>query len=204
MGKAYAGCKTYRDSGTVKTDFIRPAGNPAGNFTTDKPFTTAFIRPDQFRYEFKNTLSDGRVTRFLAWKHGADVQSWWDVTPGVQKYESLATPIAAGTGISGSSSHTVPALLLPDPDLGGRLTGLTEAKRIDDAKVGVTDCYRVQGKFGNSPHTLWVEKSSYLLRRIDSTMTFPDFHTEETTTYDPVVDGAVDASLLKFDPPEPK
>lgn len=201
MGKAYAGCKTYRDSGMVKTDFIRPGGD---NFTSKKPFTTAFIRPDQFRYEFKDTMSDGRVNRFIIWRNGDDVRSWWDVKPGVQKQDSLNLPVASGTGISSSSAHTVPALLLPDEVSGRKLTELTEAKHIDDAKLGETDCYRVEGKFGNQPLTLWVDKGTFLLRRIDQTTTFADFRTEETTTYDPVINGEIDASLLKFDHPEPK
>ena len=95
-------------------------------------------------------------------------------------------------------------MLLHGEVSGGELTELTEAKRIDDARTGETDCYRVEGKFGNHPHTLWVEKKTYLLRRIDQKMTFPAFNAEQTTTYDPVVDGEIDADRLKFDHPEPK
>ena len=92
MGKAYAGCKTYRDSGVVKTEFVQAPGN----FTSEKPFTTAFIRPDQFRYEFKDKRPDGHVSRFIVWKNGKDVASWWDIQPGVQKHESLDMPVADG------------------------------------------------------------------------------------------------------------
>ena len=131
MGKAYAGCKTYRDSGAVKTDFI----GADRNFTSEKPFTTAFVRPDKFRYEFKDTKPNGRVSRFIAWKDGKDVRLWWDVQPGEKKHDSLDIPVAMGTGISGSSAHTVPALLLPDEVSGSRLSELTDVKRIDDAKA---------------------------------------------------------------------
>ena len=43
MDSAYANSRTYRDSGVVKIIF---SGNV--NQTVEKPFTTAFIRPDRF------------------------------------------------------------------------------------------------------------------------------------------------------------
>ena len=42
MAKTYAECKSYHDSGLVKTVFIQAAGKR----TVEKPFTTAFVRPD--------------------------------------------------------------------------------------------------------------------------------------------------------------
>ena len=41
MVKTYADCKTYRDTGVVKTLFVKNDGN----YTVEKPFTTAFVRP---------------------------------------------------------------------------------------------------------------------------------------------------------------
>ena len=49
MATAYAGCKSYIDSGVVETVFDVPDGKQQ---TEVKPFTTAFVRPDQFRFEF--------------------------------------------------------------------------------------------------------------------------------------------------------
>ncbi len=48
MESTYANSRTYGDSGVVKIIFSRSV-----NQTTEKPFTTAFIRPDRLRYEFK-------------------------------------------------------------------------------------------------------------------------------------------------------
>ena len=49
MAKAYTDCKSYRDSGIVKTLFVEKSGNR----TVEKPFTTAFVRHDRFRFEYK-------------------------------------------------------------------------------------------------------------------------------------------------------
>jgi outer membrane lipoprotein-sorting protein len=196
MAKAYSGCKSYRDSGVVKTVFVRANGNQ----TVEKPFTTAFVRPDRFRFEFKENEGDGQERRYIVWRKGKEVQTWWDIKPGVEKPESLGLALAGATGVSGSSAHTVPALLLPKEVEGRRLTDMSEAKRIDDAKLDKVDCFRIEGKFGGSPTTLWIDQKSFLVRRIDSQKKFDDFRTE-TTTYDPAIDEEIPNKKLEFDPP---
>ena len=118
---------------------------------------------------------------------------------------------------------------MPDSISGRRLTELTQLKRLEDAKLGGFDCVRVQGTFlievgpaeqerrrkdvrkvtgkeGSSPvrgpETLWIDRSSFLLRRIDVQTQFDDFRTESNTTYEPFVDVAVADSQLKFDAPD--
>ncbi|MCX6930594.1 MAG: hypothetical protein NT154_46420 [Verrucomicrobia bacterium] len=44
MATTYPTCKSYRDSGAV-TNVFSP------QHTDVKPFRTAFVRPDQFRFE---------------------------------------------------------------------------------------------------------------------------------------------------------
>src|SRR5262245_26962508 len=136
MAKAYASCKSYHDSGVVKTVFVQAGGN----WTVEKPFTTAFVRPDRFRFEYKEKDGGGQERRYIVWRKGKEVQTWWDVKPGVEKPESLGLALAGASGVSGSSAHTVPALLLPKEVSGRRLTDLTEAKRLKDAKIDKVDC----------------------------------------------------------------
>lgn len=52
--------------------------------------------------------------------------------------------------------------------------------------------------------TLWVDKATFLVRRIDAQHKFTGFRTEETTTYDPVVNAQITDELLEFDPPKQK
>jgi len=54
MKNTYANSKTYSDSGVVEVIFIGDV-----NQTVEKPFTTAFIRPNRFRYEFKEKKTFG-------------------------------------------------------------------------------------------------------------------------------------------------
>jgi len=197
MAKVYANCTSYRDSGTVNTLFI----GPRGNRTVEKPFTTAFLRPDRFRFEYKEKRSMGREPQYIVWRQGSDVRVFTDLRPGNDKAVSLELAVAGAAGVSSGSAHKIPSLLLPE--LGGRrLTDLTEAHRTDDAKTGEADCFRIEGKYADSPVTLWIDKASFLVRRVDMYHDLGnDLHTEETTTYEPVVDGEVTAEMLAFHPP---
>jgi len=199
MAKAYAGCKSYHDSGVVKTVFVRANGNQ----TVEKPFTTAFVRPDRFRFEYKEKQGGRPEHRYIVWRKGKEVVTWWDVRPGVEKPESLGRALAGATGVSDSSSHTIPALLLPREIGGRRLTDLSDAKRAKDAKLDRVYCFRIEGKFAGSPVTLWIEQKSLLVRRIDTQKQFDDFRTE-TTTYDPAIDEEIPDKKLEFDPPKQK
>ncbi len=199
MAKRYANCKSYRDSGVVKSVLIFPV---IGKQATEKPFTTAFFRPDRFRFEFKETGS-GEKCRYVVWQGGNDVKTWWDLKPGVEKVESLGLALAGPTGVSGGSAHTIPALLLPREVAGRRLTDITEPKRLADAKIDNVDCFVLDGQFGDRPMTLWIDKQTFLVRRIAERDKL-DFMTrvEITTTYDPIIDDVVPDEKLVFDCPQ--
>jgi hypothetical protein len=197
MGATYARCRTYRDAGVVTTVYTEITGKR----TVEKPFTMVYVRPDRFRFEYTERKDDGRAYRYLVWRRGKDVRSWWDVTPGVTKLESLGMALSAATGVSGGSAHRIPALLFADEVGGRRLADITEAGRVEDAALGPVECIRIQGRYADRPVTLWLEKATFLIRRIELKREFDTFFVEETTTYEPVVDGEVTEAMLAFDPP---
>ena len=192
--QTYAQCKSYRDSGVVTTTFIESSGTR----TVKKPFTTAFIRPDRFRFEFRE-----KDHSYIIMSKGNEVKTWWDIQPVIQKGKSLGMAIAAATGVSGGSAHTVPNLLMAEV-IGGRIIAdVAETKRLDDGKASGRDCYRIQGlsRDGTSPSILWIEKGSFLLRKIDEQHKFERFRTETVTSYEPVVNGNIADALLEFNLP---
>ncbi len=111
MEKTYGNCKSYSDSGVVKTVYI----SAEGKRTRERPFITAFVRPDRFRFEYRKDEEGDpkRETRYIVWRNGQEVETWWDVRPGFAKPESLNMALAGATGVSGGSAHRIPALLLP-------------------------------------------------------------------------------------------
>src|ERR1035437_4357992 len=184
MAATYATCKSYRDSGVV-TNFFSP------QHIDVKPFRTAFVRPDQFRFEYDDPDPE---KPYVVWAKGDAVRTWWHVRPGVQTPSSLGLGIAGATGVSSGSAHTIPTLLLPD-QIGGRsMASLTDLTRLPDEAVDDTLCFKLQGKFADQPTTLWLEKETYVIRRIveDSKLT------RTTTVYRPEVDKEIPANELEF------
>jgi outer membrane lipoprotein-sorting protein len=201
VAEAYAGCKTYSDKGIVKTVYI----SAARTRTTELPFTTAYVRPDRFRFEYTQWNPRRAFdNRYIVWRHGGSVKTWWDVRPGVEDRSSLDLALAGATGVSGGSAHTIPALLMPEQVSGWRLTDLNEATRIEDADLNTVSCFRIEGNVRNraKPCVLWIEKSEFRVIRIDRERDFGDFRTETTTTYHSVFNGRVSDDMLAFDPPE--
>lgn len=198
MAEEYAKCKSYQDLGVVKTVFIRADRKR----TVEKPFTTAFVRPDRFRFEYREKKRGNREHRYIVYCNGKDIQTYWDVHRGIRKPESLGRALAGATGVSSSSAHTIPSMLLPDKVGGRRLTDIPELKRIDDAIFDKVDCFRIQDQAVDRPMTLWIDKKQFLLRRIDSQKKFEKFSTQRATTYKPVINGKVTDKMLEFDPPK--
>jgi outer membrane lipoprotein-sorting protein len=187
MATTYATCKSYHDSGVV-TNFFN------ADHTDVKPFRTAFVRPDQFRFEYDDPTPD---KAYIVWANAREVRKWWYVEPGVQKPPSLARGIAGATGVSGGSAHTIPTLLLSDEIEGRKLTEMTDLTRLPDEVMDGSPCFRLQGKFANEPTTLWLEKTTYLIRRIAEETDLA----RETTVYSPEVNKEIAAEELKFSPP---
>jgi outer membrane lipoprotein-sorting protein len=184
MAANYATCKSYRDSGVVTNFFSL-------EHIDVKPFRTAFVRPDQFRFEYDDPDPE---KPYVVWAKGDEVRSWWYIRPGVQNPPSLGRGIAGVTGVSSGSAHTIPTLLLPD-QIGGRsMASLTDLTRLPDEAVDDTLCFKLQGKFADQPTTLWLEKETYLIRRIVEETKL----TRATTVYRPEVDKEIPAEELAF------
>ena len=66
--EAYAECESYQDEGDVTTVFFLEDGERS---THVRPFTTAFVRPDRFRFEFRSRFESGPVRAdehsFVVW-----------------------------------------------------------------------------------------------------------------------------------------
>ncbi|NOT32154.1 MAG: DUF2092 domain-containing protein [Planctomycetes bacterium] len=202
MKDVYADCKTYRDSGVTQTVFF----SDRGPRTVRKPFTTAFVRPRRFRYEFRDRRGEYEFDRYLIACDGPDVRVWWDVRPGVNTDRSPEAALSAAAGVSSGSSYKIPPLLMPDapwtPLRGNPLVGLRNLKRLENGEIGGQACLRIAGDRDGDPITLWIEEERMLLRRIEEQCQSTDYRTEETTDFQPEIDVVIPDELLRFDPPE--
>ncbi len=163
MAKAYAECKSYRDSGVIKSVIVKNTGSP--EFTVEHSFTTAFVRPDRFRFEIKNEDDD----RLLISANGQNVRTWWDVEPGIQETGVTGvSPWLKPSGFSGGqmSVEFPPCSCRKNWRVSGDLD-LIDPKQIEDGKLQNVECFRLEYNFRDEQITLWIDKQSYLVRRID-------------------------------------
>jgi outer membrane lipoprotein-sorting protein len=188
MVSVYETCESYHDSGVV-TNFFSP------EHIDFKPFRTAFVRPDRFRFEYDDPDPE---KPYIVWGKGDTVCTWWYVTPGVKYPTSLSHGIAGATGVSSGSAHTIPALLLPDRIGGRSMASLTDLTRMPDEAADDTLCFKLQGRFGDQATTLWLGKETYLIRRIVAETKLA----KTTTVYRPEIAKEIPAEELEFNAPD--
>ena len=212
MARAYRTCRSYRDSGEVRTTLLIKDGR-AGN---DRPFRTAFVRPDRLRFQFTETGLGERSTTYIVWTEGTEVRSWWDGQPGVRNAGSLQAALGVAAAPSGGSSTRVPGLLLPRSVGEGPI--VIAAERLQDSSDRGVSCYRIRGKGQKTPYTLtqgtqtltvqdesitlWIDRTTLLLRKVEDRKTFETYDSESITTYSPEVDVEIPPEQLTFKPPQ--
>jgi hypothetical protein len=200
MISVYASCSRYVDQGEVRTIFLE--GN--GRRKVIKPFSTAFVRPSGFRFEFKARRGDDdEWSRYIIWKGAESVKTWWSIKPGVQSPENLSFALAAAAGVSSLASATVPTLLMPEMKLASRIKNLSELKLIGEEKVNGRNAHKIEGTDSRkSTLTLWVDRESLLIVKMYERRKFHTFETETTTTYKPQLDIEIAQEKLAFNPPD--
>jgi outer membrane lipoprotein-sorting protein len=203
MAKTYADARSYEDDGEVTLVFT----SPMGRRTVRRPFSTMFVRPKLYRYEFAERYGEGKNerNRFVIWSDAAPERSksWWTIQPDIKEVP-LTMAIAAGTGISGGSAFTVPHLLMPDVLPSLALTGLKDFKLVGEEKVDKAPCDKIEGKnVDGDPETVWIDKATSLVRKIFTTFKVPDAAVEQTTTYRPQVNVEISPKRFVFEPAKP-
>jgi len=195
----YAGSRSYLDSGMVKEVFI----DANGERIVEKPFTTAFVRPHRFRYEFRETPAYQAERRFVIHQEGEALRVHWDLEHELE-LNTLDRAIAAATGVSSESAITVPGMLLPGEITWRRAIRFRIPTRIADDMLGNIDCYRILDRVPGGLVTFWIGKQDLLLRKTYMEQSFDDFRVQRTTSYEPAMNIDIDTRLLRFDPPAKK
>lgn len=207
MFSGYASYKTYLDTGEVRTAYLENERRR----TVALPFSTAFVRPSSFRYEFRSRRGELEWDQYVIWKEVEAVKSWWSIRPGIITDRSFSMSISGATGVSGKSSLTVPSMLMPNELPANPIKALTNLRLVGEEKISGRDAYKIEGQdFRSNTTTIWVDKQRFLLLQIfeKRKVTKPDgkgdFEIEATTVYDPRINEDVPASKLAFDVPAQK
>lgn len=165
--EAYASCRTYQDTGEVRSVIIR-GPRPWERHTQRKPFRTAFERPDRFFFEYHEmTLGpEEEWHRGFVCSNEASFVFWSSVWPrALPAPPDLQHALAAFGGTSGGMSVFAAWLLMPTPEHNSLPTPAT-AELIGTELIDGHVCYRIRGARTRGPASdLWVGCEDHLVRR---------------------------------------
>ena len=212
----YSTCKSYRDTGQAVQIMRDASGKEAPiDDAKHRKITTAFVRPDKFRFEFDNHRGD-KLIRNLIWMDGPTLKSWWDIRPGVQTPQSLQFALGAAAGVTESSSMTIPPLLLPGPLQRPHALsqGPGKLSLLEDEAIGKHACRRLHRKFEavnfqtrknfEILDTYWIDAETHAIRRVVKEMQLDEGRAIGTLDLIPEFDADIPVSELAFDPPDLK
>jgi len=98
----------------------------------------------------------------------------------------------------------IPGLFFRGTKLGGDIVRITSPVRLDDEQIDGFACFQLQGfRWPNTgqPTTVWIDKESFLIRRVYEEQTLKDVATKTTWFYEPGLNVPVDADALRFGGP---
>lgn len=201
MIAAYESCQSYLDMGRVQTVFLTKQGRR----TVVKPFSTAFVRPDAFRFEFQSRRGEEEWDRYIVWKQGTAVKSLWTMNKQEREFGQLSLALAGALGVSSRASHIIPILLMPDSINSESLKTLKELKLLGEEPVEKRAAYKIEGQdFRGVTMTVWLDKESQLIlkvfqkNKVEPVNGGESFETETTFFYEPQINAKVPAARLEF------
>jgi outer membrane lipoprotein-sorting protein len=203
MAAAYASAQSYRDSGVVRTTWSGWLGH-----STQRPFETAFVRGGSFRFGYTNQAGHSLFRLLLhaddqmvIWGTVDSANLWWTIGFGRVEHSSLSSALASAYGVSGGSSGTIPALLMPETISGGT-DDPDESKPVAVEAIQGHDCYKVSLKCDRETEEVWIDRDSFLLRRAREVSEQGGMTVVEVTAYDSVINIEIPDAVFRFEPPK--
>lgn len=206
--EVYTLCSSYIDEGQEEVKDAHYGGR-----VSHSSFTTAFVRPSQFRFEESRSQPSGKKERFIAWQEGQRGSVW----PGAKH---------SATGLTGAESaffntitrraqNIVLGLLFIDRVRRDTLIDLTDVKLVGEDRVNGRLTFRIDGNLTQVhyfrddrgyhamvrvplPISVWIDQQEFLILRIRQK---PEGTQTTTTTFKPVVNIKVAPDKLAFNPP---
>ena len=130
----------------------RPCSSQDGRAGNDRPFRTAFVRPDRLRFQFTDTGLGERSTILRRVDGRRPRCAPGGTAAGCPKRRKSAGALGVAAAPSGGSSTRVPGLLLHAPSAKGPSS--SPPSDIQDGSDRGVSCYRIRGKGQKTPYTL--------------------------------------------------
>ncbi len=200
-GRAYRTSKSYIDTGTVETVYTTDGRQRIGETT----FKTAYVAPSDFRFESKMGDFGNFDVRYIVWSDKNGARKWSSLGADIiEGLESVQSGLDEAAGVTRDTSGMIPGLIFRGTKLGGDIVRLREPVRLGDTTIDGFDCFLVEGTRWphKGPTRVWIDKESYLIRRVYEEDVIKNGTTKTTWYYDPAIDVPVDAGTLEFAKPE--
>lgn len=163
MGEVYRKCSSYQDSGTVQKIPVKSSNKQV----VRKIFKTYFIRPDLFRFEWREKIPPKQeMSLYVVWCKGKETYTYWEIGK-FEKSKSLEQAIAANTGVSSGGINTVPLMLI-NKEKSFIFNWLIDETLIGEDSLNGVKCYVIKAKhkkFGREVE-LWIGKEDFFLRKL--------------------------------------
>lgn len=197
MLKEYESCQSYQDEGNVETQFP--------NSTDIHLFSTAFVRPNRFRFESAEQLPPDRPSRrVVVWRDGDLIRSWWAANKELREFHELDIALAGPSAVSGGSAIRISRLLMSPQFLPqwGKFY-FKNAKLLGEEKANGVPCYKLEitrpANAGNE--TIWIDQEQFLIRKVLEEVRADGVKATTITTYHPQVNIDLDPAMFTFVPP---
>jgi len=165
VARRYADLRSYRDKGECVTSF---SNSP---YKAERRFRTEFVRPDRFRFEFRerpgrSDIPEADWTTFVAWMSGGVAHSWWTLKPVVETRGTIFDCLLPAAGISRRTSMNVPGLLLPGRPVESVFPETAAIATVTRTKIDSVDCVRIdRAPAPDRSMSWWIVSNSLLLLR---------------------------------------
>ena len=181
----YEAARTYRDEGSVE----EAHAGPIDRSKTLYRFTTAFERPNHFRFEFvahyEQFFPDNAG---VIWTDSGGFWSSMSERPEPRSHPTLEDAAFAFAGVSRGSSRRIPALLVRAPMFEQKL------EIVNREPVRDHPCIHLRAIDQPAPTVieLWVDEHEFAVRKTH--VRLPTSAADETTTYEPRFDEPIPPS----------
>jgi hypothetical protein len=193
MSQAYSTAQSYSDTGLVREVTPGPKNSSIKLITS---FNTYFVRPDNYRFEWKAVGGDEPGWKVI-WSNGG---TFFSLNPGGQPVRETRTGRTIGSAavVSRGASHTIAALLTTQIS-GFRITQIRHASLERNEVFEGDRCYVVKGFHPlGFPVELWISRSNFMLRK--SREIGKDGRIQEEIRRSITVDRPILPSTFEFNP----
>jgi VWFA-related protein len=201
VNSVYASCSSYSDEGETSTIMgIGGGARPLASRPFLESFSTAFVRPDSFRFEFR--AGPPQIDRrYIAWKTERMVKRFGPDLIVIGPNDLGGTLMGMFAPTHGDSM-TVPALLMPELFHGkGLFASLTDLKLGREEKIDGRRAFKIEARLLNDPFNLWVDAKQFLILRVEQVVRLTRFAQYTTTRYRPLLNAKIAADKLAFNAP---